>query len=68
MENIRKLWENDLKSKKDIENKLNSFKNDLKNYKKIVIQYKWERLPEAKKMIKKAENNIAIFEKWLLEF
>jgi len=68
MENIRKLWENDLKNKKDIENKLNSFKNDLKNYKKIVAQNGWEKLPEAKKMIKKAKNNIAIFEKWLLEF
>lgn len=68
MENIRKLWENELKTKNQIQNKLDEIMTEYKHYITISEHYDWKKTETFKTTCKNFENNISIFKKWLAEF
>lgn len=68
MKNIRKLWENELKTKNQIQNKLDEIIAEYKYYRTISKNYNWEKTETFKTTCKNFENDIAIFKKWLIEF
>lgn len=54
------LWENELTTKEQIQNKLNEIKGEYKEYKKLVNNYNWNN--------KVVQENITLFEMIIASF
>ena len=65
--NIRKLWENELKTKEQVIAKMNEMALEYNNYKRLGQQYNWQNNKVYKDTCKNFENNITIFKEWAIE-
>lgn len=65
--NIRKLWENELKTKDQVIAKMKEIISEYNYYKKVGEQYNWKNNKVYKDTCEKFENDIAIFKEWAME-